>query len=134
MEGAFGKAKLSGYVIVGNKVRVPRLQRHTYLAALADGNALPQNFGTASEKMFASDSPFDTRDIRDRKARFANEQEVAHVVRKMKGIQEAKVIIQDLPAPAFGAAKDRRATVVVKGIGNGLLERSQLTSIRMTVA
>ncbi len=46
MEAAFGKAHLDGYVIEGSKIRVPRGQQATYMAALADAKALPPNFGS----------------------------------------------------------------------------------------
>jgi flagellar M-ring protein FliF len=134
IEAAFGKANLSNYEILGNKVRVPRLQRATYLAALGEGEALPQNFGSASKEMLASDSPFDTRDIRERKARFAQEKELAKIVRAMPDIQDATVTIQDMPAPAFGAAKERRALVAVKSLGTRRLDDSQVKTIRQTVA
>jgi hypothetical protein len=45
MQAAFGKANLSGYVVEGNRIRIPRGQQSAYLGALADSGALPANFG-----------------------------------------------------------------------------------------
>src|ERR1700753_236475 len=42
MQGALGKAKLNDFVVDGNHIRVPRAKQAAYLAALAEGNALPQ--------------------------------------------------------------------------------------------
>ncbi len=46
IEAAFSKAKLGGYEIdSSHRIRVPAGQKTAYLAALADGNALPKSFG-----------------------------------------------------------------------------------------
>lgn len=134
IEAAFGKAGLSHYEVVGNKVKVPRLQRDKYQAALVDGNALPQSFGSAWQKMFDSDSPFDTRDIRERKANAAQETNLAKIVRVLPDIQEATVTIKELQAPGFGGVTDRRALVAVKPIGTKSISESQMTTIRHLVA
>jgi flagellar M-ring protein FliF len=134
IEAAFGKAKLNSYEIVGNRVRVPKLQRHTYLAALADGSALPQNFGGPTRNMFESDSPFDTRDIRERKARFAKESELSKIILEMAEIQEATVKIEDMPATTFGAARERRALAAVRALGTQTLDTHRIRNIRQTVA
>jgi flagellar M-ring protein FliF len=134
IEAAFGKAGLSKYEIIGNKVKVPRLQRDKYLAALADNSALPQSFGSALQNMFNSDSPFDTRDIRERKAVFAQENELSKIIRALPDIREATVKIQELPAATFGGAKDRRALVAVKSVGTKSIDTAALAIIRQTVA
>lgn len=134
MEAAFGEAGLSDYEIVGNRVRVPRSQRASYLAALNKAGALPQSFGSATERMFQSDSPFDTRDIREHKARFAMESELAFTLSKLKGIEAAKVVINEQAAGAFGAKKQRQALVSVKPLGSKLLDEESVRTIRYTVA
>ena len=46
IEAAFAKAKLGGYEIDGgHRILVPSGQKATYMAALADANALPHGFG-----------------------------------------------------------------------------------------
>src|SRR5688500_5964225 len=44
VEAAIAQAGLSGYVREGNRIRVPAGQQATYLAAVADKDALPPNF------------------------------------------------------------------------------------------
>lgn len=134
MEAAFGKHGLSNYEIIGNKVRVPRLQRDGYLAALAEEGALPQNADSPWLTMFQSDSPFDTRDTRERKAKFAKEQSLAHVINRLPDIEEAYVSIMDEPAVGFGAQKTRVALVAVKSLGSKTVDEAQVKAIRHTVA
>ena len=43
---------LSNYEIIGTKVRVPRLKRDSYLAALGEEGALPQNADSPWLTMF----------------------------------------------------------------------------------
>lgn len=134
MEAAFGDAGLSAYEIVGNRVRVPRSQRATYLAALSKANALPQSFGSATEKMFQSDSPFDTRDIREHKARFAIESELAYTISQLPGVEKAKVVINEQSTGTFGGRKQRQALVTAKPLGSKLLNDEAVRTIRYTVA
>lgn len=134
MEAAFGKHGLSNYEIIGTKVRVPRLQRDSYLAALAEENALPQNADSPWLTMFQSDSPFDSRDTRERKAKFAKEQSLAIVINRLPDIEEAYVSIIEEPAAGFGSQKSRIAMVAVKPLGGKTLEESQVKAIRHTVA
>ena len=44
IEAAFAKAGLGKSTVLGNRIRIPRGQKEAYLAAMADGNALPADF------------------------------------------------------------------------------------------
>jgi hypothetical protein len=44
IEAAFAQAGLGGSSVVGNRIRIPRGQKAAYLAAMADGAALPADF------------------------------------------------------------------------------------------
>ena len=57
MEGAFAKAGLSNYEIVGNRIRVPRSQRDLYMGALVDAGALPSTPLSALEDAAKSSGP-----------------------------------------------------------------------------
>src|SRR5262245_43245069 len=57
-EAAIAKAGLSGYQREGNRIRVPAGQQAAYLAAVADGGALPPNFNTILAKALDSSSPW----------------------------------------------------------------------------
>src|SRR5687767_6685712 len=44
--GALGQAGLTNHTVDGNRIRVPRGEEATYMAALADAGALPKNYGS----------------------------------------------------------------------------------------
>ena len=44
IEAAFAKANLGKSQVTGSQIRIPRGKKELYLAALADGNALPADF------------------------------------------------------------------------------------------
>src|SRR5262249_4470963 len=58
MEGALAKAGLSGYVIEGSRIKVPRGTRAQYMAALVDGDALPPKFNGFMDKAANSNNLF----------------------------------------------------------------------------
>src|SRR5205085_6038322 len=102
MEAAFAKANLSGAVIDGNRVRVPRGQQAAYMGAMADAGALPPNFGTYLEKALASDSPFAMRGSREEKLKLAKQQELQNIMSKMDGIESAAVMYDTKEKRSFG--------------------------------
>jgi hypothetical protein len=124
MEAAFGKGGLSNFEIVGNRVRVPRLKKSSYLAALAEENALPESAESAWLDMFASESPFDGKATREHKARFAQEKQLGHIISRLGGIEIATVKIDEQQAAAFGGVKTRQALVAVKPLGSKTLDES----------
>ena len=85
MEAAFGKAHLEGYVIEGSRIRVPRGQQATYMAALADGKALPPNFGSYFRDDCDAGSPFETDPEREQRYQTALQEELALIIRSMYG-------------------------------------------------
>src|SRR5688572_14246426 len=58
IEAAFAKAGLGKSQIVGSQIRIPRGQKDAYLAAIADGNALPADFYKYLDDAIGADSPF----------------------------------------------------------------------------
>ena len=62
MVTAFSKADLNGWDTVGNRISVPKTNRHLYLAALADSKALPERFDGYLEDIISSSNPFQSRE------------------------------------------------------------------------
>src|SRR5262245_41936487 len=60
IEAAFAKAGLGKSTVAGSQIRIPRGQKELYLAALADGNALPADFYKSFDAAVRSDSPFNS--------------------------------------------------------------------------
>ncbi|HEY1600101.1 MAG TPA: hypothetical protein VGG64_10890 [Pirellulales bacterium] len=91
MQGALGKAQLNDFTVEGNRLRIPREKQAVYLAALADGNALPQTltniFSEATDKAtwFASQKQLAEN------TRIAKKKGVALILRSMSGVESAEV-------------------------------------------
>ena len=60
IEAAIAQAGLNDSVREGNRIRVPAGQQAKYLAAVADADALPQNFDTILENAIDRGSPWET--------------------------------------------------------------------------
>jgi flagellar M-ring protein FliF len=135
MSAALSKADLNGWDTTGNVLRVPRGQRHTYIAALVENNALPQDAGSAWEKMFTEHSPFENRKMGELRTRYALEKDLAFTIREFTGIDAASVKIQEIMNDAtFPARPIRRAAVTVKAAGTMSLDANQIRMIRDVVA
>ncbi len=111
MQGALGKAKLSDFTIDGGRICVPRSRQAVYLAALADGNALPQTlteiFSEANEKT----SWYTSREQQTRNALTANKKGLALILRSMNGVESAEVFF-DKQEPR-GLRQDQTATALI---------------------
>lgn len=133
MEAAFGKSRLGGARIEGRRVAVPELQKDLYLKALADHQALPDTFYSAQERAFDRDHPFVSQRQRDGWMKLAREQEIALIVRKIKGIEEVCVQYEDSETDGFPRRKRRRATVAVRAAEGRQVEPATVHAIRTTV-
>lgn len=135
MSAALSKADLNGWETTGNMLRVPRGQRHTYIAALVENNALPQDAGSAWEKMFTEHSPFENRQMGELRTRYALEKDLAFTIREFTGIDAASVKIQEIMNnQIFPPRAQRRAAVTVKAAGTRSLDANQVRMIRDVVA
>ena len=134
MTGAFAKAGLNDWENEGNRVRVPRGQRHTYLAALVEGNALPQDAGSAWREMFAAENPLQTRQTRELHEKYAIQKDLSFTIRALSGISDAAVVLSEIETDGFPRRTERRAVVTVKTIAAATLDSLRIKQIRDTVA
>jgi len=134
MAAAFSQAQLDDWEAEGNRVRVPRGQRHKYIAALVEGQALPQDSASAWEAMFNQQNPFENRQTQELRTRFAMQQHLSYVIRELGGIDTASVSLSEIQTDGFRPRRELRAAVTVKGDGTAALEASQIKMIRDTVA
>jgi len=136
MEAAFGKARLAGAQVDGQRVSVPESQKDVYLKALVDQQALPEMFDpfySAQERALERDHPFTSQRQRDSWMKLAREREVALIVRKIRGIEEVCVQYDDVETDSFPRRKRRRATVAVRAAEGRQLEHETVQAIRSTV-
>jgi flagellar M-ring protein FliF len=134
MEAAFAQAGLSGYEITGNQVRVPRGQEHAYMAALADGGALPMGFHDYLDKAASdADSPWLSKHQREEIIKNAKQRELSLIVRSMAGIENAAVHYETKREGGLRARDITTVSVSVKPVGNQELGRDRVPMIRHLV-
>lgn len=133
MEAAFGKSQLNDARIVGRSIEVPQRGKHLYLKALFDQQALPATFFTYAQRSLASDHPFSSPRQREAVAKLAKEQEVALMLRKIAGIEEASVQYEDTDLGGFPRRRQRQATAAVRAQSDRVLEPTVVNAIRVTM-
>jgi flagellar M-ring protein FliF len=134
MEAAFGKANLTGWQIDGGRIRIPSGQRGAFMGALADGGALPNEFGSHLRKALDQGGLFVSRKEREERLKIATQQELAEILRNMKGIERASVIYDIAAKRSLSSGFVATASVSVKPIGGQPLDAGQVRNIRHVVA
>ena len=136
MAAAFGKAGLNDYKIDEfNRVKVPRAEKAGYMAALADGNALPDDFTRYLDDTLNNDSPFAfvSRHVLEQRLKNAREKSLSLIVSKMKGIEFARVQFESTKTGGLRNEIKSKAVIAVKADGDNYLEEERVTAIRNTV-
>ncbi|MFO0817290.1 MAG: hypothetical protein U1A77_05080 [Pirellulales bacterium] len=133
MEAAFGKAQLNEARVVDGRFEVPSQAKHLYLKALFDQQALPATFFTYAQRSLAADHPFASPRQREAAAKLAKEQEIALILRKISGIEEASVQYEDSDLGGFPRRRLRQATAAVRARGDRILDPTIVNAIRATL-
>ena len=133
MEAAFSKAGLNDYQIDGNRIRVPVGKQAAYIGALADGGALPTDFGKYLEKA-AGASPWVSKQQRLDSMRIAKQIELQSIICHMQGVENASVMYDVEESKSLVNAKAITASVSVKPLGSTQLDENQVRMIRHLVA
>jgi len=131
MEAAFAQKGLNDYVREGGRIRVPRGKQVAYMAALADANALPRNFGDYLDKALNDGNPFRSKEQQQAIFQVAKWKELGQIISTMNGIDTAWVMSDSQAKRGFGQQPVQKATVFVKPEGNQPLDPSIASSIRM---
>lgn len=134
MKAAFAKAGLNSYEIRGTQILIPRGQRDRYMAALADGNALPPNIHTVLSKAIEDTSPFVSKQQQADRMKVALQETLALIISSMRGVENAYVLYATEEKPGFRREKTTTASASVKPVGNEQLDDGQVSAIRHLVA
>lgn len=134
MEAAFAKANLNSYEFVGTKIRVPRSQQNAYMAALAEANALPENYGKILDDALANSNPWIDRQQREQLLKAARQKQLELVIRSMKGVQNAYVMYDIGAKHGFNKETPTTASVNVMPLAGQPLADAQVLAIRTLVA
>jgi len=134
IEAAFGKASLKNYSIEANRIRVPRGEESTYMAALVDGQAIPASYGSYIRGAIDNKGMFESKGIQEKRLQHGKEMELAQIVSKMHGIGRASVLFDTREEGGINRHKIFSAVVSVETIGSIPLEESRVQAIRHLVA
>jgi flagellar M-ring protein FliF len=133
MLAAIGKAGLSDYETEGSRISVPRGKKSQYMAAIADGGALPANFDTLLLDELDNLSMFGDSKTRDARMKAARELQLSMLVRDMDGIETAKVLFEIRQEKGFARPKTTATVSVRPAPGEDLtLQRAKM--IRLAIA
>jgi flagellar M-ring protein FliF len=133
IETAFAKAGLGKSQVLGSQIRIPRGHKDQYLAALADGNALPADFYKYLDDAISADSPFSSTRSLEMRRWNAKQKELSLIIGRMSGIESATVQYDEEVKRGLTQQKQKTAMVAVQTRG-GQLEEDQVKAIRNVVA
>jgi flagellar M-ring protein FliF len=133
MTAAFGKAGLKDFELEGNRIRVPHGKYADYMAALADAGVLPRNFLDPMKKSLEGNSIIVDRKTREEKIKVAQQEQLAEIVSRMRGIEWATVMYNVENQISLDAKRTVTASVTVKPVGSQTLTDDQVQKIRLAV-
>jgi len=134
---AFDRAQLSDHRTDDGRVWVPRQRQSAYMRALVDAEALPREFGSSLRRALEKNSPWQSRTVQEEMLRVAVQEELAHVIRSMPGIERAAVLYDCQERGGFdglAAGPVRTASVNIRTQPDVELEAGRVQAIRVLVA
>ena len=131
-EAAIASAGLDVLDRQSGRIVVPRGQKTAYLAAIADGNALPANFDKLLDESLDG-GLLESGEKGKQRYKAARERQISMFISAMDGVADAKVLYDILEPKAF---EQRRvtATVSVRPAGSEGLTSIRMKMIREAVA
>ncbi len=134
IHAAFDKANLTGAVVEGSRIRVPRGQESVYVGAMAVAGAIPADFHQYLEKALADLGPFVGPKERDELIKNAKQQELANIIRSMPDIESAAVHYDERREGGLSRKVITTASVTVQPPMGQTIDASRARMIRHLVA
>jgi type III secretory pathway lipoprotein EscJ len=138
VEAAFDRAQLTDHRTEDGRVWVPRPRQSAYMRALVDAEALPREFGSSLRRVLEKNSPWQSRAVQEELLRVAVQEELAHVICSMPGIERASVLYDVEERGGLGgglaAGPVRTASVNIRTQPDTELEPVRVQAIRVLVA
>jgi type III secretory pathway lipoprotein EscJ len=138
VEAAFDRAQLADHRTEDGRVWVPRQRQSAYMRALVDAEALPREFGSSLKRALEKNSPWQSRAVQEEMLRVAVQEELAHVICSMPGIERAAVFYDVGERSGFdggiAAGPVKTASVNVRTQPDAELEPARVQAIRVLVA
>ncbi len=134
MQAAFGKANLEAQ-IDGARIKIPAGQEAKYMAALADADALPAEFGHYMHEAVNTNSFLRVGHSQQEAAwRVARQQDLQQIIGDMQGIERAAVQIDEGRSDDFPRGKkSMTAAVMVRPETGATLDERTAATIRQMV-
>lgn len=115
MERALGESGLRKYERIGNRLKVPTLERDLYVKALADGNAMPDDWDSAvAAELALSGNPLLSPSVIADRIKYAKQRDLAKILQEIPGIEKASVAYDSKEA-RFGRDAQQSASVYLQG-------------------
>ena len=135
VEAAFDRAQLADHRTEAGRIWVPRQRQSAYMRALVDAEALPREFGSSLRRALERNSPWQSRAVQQEMLRVAVQEELAHVICSMPGIERAAVLYDvDDRTAGLATAPEPTASVNVRTQPGAELEPDRVQAIRVLVA
>jgi flagellar M-ring protein FliF len=133
VQRALSEAGLKNWELEGNRIKIPGGQKAAYIAALAEGNALPIDWNSALDKAVDGANPFRSRHEIDLTMQRAKQKELALVISRFRNVEQASVMFDEVEKGGLRRQKLKTASVAVQTSGTGL-EQEQVRAIRNLLA
>jgi flagellar biosynthesis/type III secretory pathway M-ring protein FliF/YscJ len=134
MESALGQAGLTEYQIDGARIRVPSGQQSKYMAALAEGGALPADFGEYLRKAVDTNGFMLYGSRQEAQLKVAVQSELQGLINRFHGIESSFVQIAEEANQGFSRTRSVTASVGVQPRSREALNERTVSAIRMIVA
>ncbi len=134
VQAAFAKAGLSDFEVTGGQIRIPRRQQALYLAALAEGDALPSSLADRLVDIVGQQSPFASRAQQEQMQRAVIQSMIAKSIARMSGVESAELFLDTQPRRGFRSEPLATASVHVKTVGSVPLTPDKVRAIRGLVS
>lgn len=130
MEAALSQAGLRGFSRAGRQIKIPSDEKDIYLKAVQDGQALPAQWGNATDTALSTGGMFDSPLLQTSRLQTARERELAVLLRGIQGIEFAAVNY-DEKKTAFMRDTERVCSVFVRAPHGQEIDSRLLRSIAM---
>jgi len=134
VESAIAQAGLSGHTREGSRIRVPAGEKAAYLAAVADGGALPPNFNTLLEKALDQGGPWESRESSRKRLEIAKQRTLSEIVRAIYWVEDAVVLYDEQQPRGQRRTTQASASVSVKPMAGETLDTRRVKKLQKLVA
>ena len=134
VESAFAKAGLNDYALLDGRIRVPRDDKHRYVAALADAKVLPPSISEILDDAVRTGSPLETSQQKLERIKNARQRVLSQIVGSLRGIEHAMVLYDAEKKPGLAGGQKLTASVSVQPADEGAITIEQVRTIRNLVS